>query len=189
MSFYPTGYAPKEPNSDYMKLTEGDHRVRILAEPIIGFETWYEEAGQRKVKRYPTFEKAVADPNADQIKEFNAFVVWDYAEEMVRLLNVTQKAIQKGIYNLTQEEDWGDPREYDIVIKRKGKTLNDTEYSVMPKPHKPTTDEIKEAFKQVRIVSSEYFSGGHPIERLNDEKDTSDVVTSNKVDPDDIPFS
>lgn len=173
MSFYPQGYEPKDPPSDYMRLQPGENRIRILANPIIGYETWIDEDNKRKPIRYKDFNKAVADPRADKIKEFHAFIVWDYASQDVQLLSLTQKTIQKAIFNHATDPDWGDPTRYDIIISKSGKGL-ETEYNVKMKPSKPMDEAITDAFKQVKIETEEYFNNGHPIVRTKDENGVSD---------------
>lgn len=177
MSFYPDAYERKEAPSDYLKITEGDHRIRILMEPIIGFETWDEEGGKRKPYRAKTYQEGVNLPSKDgKVKEFHAFIVWDYETSMVRLLNVTQKSIQEWIYNQTLESDWSDPTQYDIVIKRKGKGLDDTKYFCTAKVPKPLDPAIKTALGEVVIDSEEYFKGGHPIVRKKDDSNQPSSV-------------
>ena len=174
MSFYPQGYEPKEETSDYMRLVEGEHRFRILTDPIIGYEYW---TADKKPVRYKTFKEAVADPNATKIKEFHGFIVWNYQEEKVMFLNITQKTIQKAIYNYTCDDDWADPTKYDIVIKRTGTGIDDTEYQVSTKLPKPLDEKAKKAFKDVKIVIDNYFNDGHPIVRDNNENATTKVMT------------
>lgn len=163
MTFYPDTYQRVEAPNDYVKLTEGEHRFRILMEPIIGYETW---DADKKPHRYKTYQEAVNGVSRDgKVKEFHAFIVWDYQTKMVRLLNVTQKSIQDWIYNQTLDEDWADPTKYDIVIKREGTGFDDTEYFCTAKLPKPLDLEARQAFLKVTISAGEYFSGGHPIVR------------------------
>lgn len=188
MSFYPTNYEVKDTPNDYMKLNEGEHRVRILCSPIIGHESWTED---NKPQRFKTYQEAVNAPSKDgNIREFHAFIVWDYATEMVRVLNITQKTIQKWVFMQTQDEDWADPTQYDIVIKRIGKTKDDTEYTMTAKLPKPMSQQIKDAFSEVRIVPNNYFTGGHPIVRSDepiDDVETTKQAVSEEV-ADSVPF-
>lgn len=177
MSFYPNDFAMKEQVSDYMKIVEGDQKIRILMKPIIGYETWSEE---NKPQRFSRFEQAVNSNSRDgKVKEFHAFIVWNYELGMIQLLNITQRGIQEWIYNQTLDEDWSDPTSYDIIIKRTGKGMNDTTYSMVAKMPKPMDQSISEALKAVKINWDEYFSGGHPIIRNKDGNSTSDKKVSN----------
>lgn len=172
--FYPQGYEPQDAPSDYMKLVKGENRIRILAKPIIGYEYWFESVGEdgkkvRNVKRVKEFGQAVNDPKAETIKEFHAFVVWNYSLQQVQLLNITQKTIQRAIFGYNKDSDWGDLTGFDIVIRKDGDGM-DTEYTVTPKPHKAMDIAISNAFKAIKIDSESYFTGGHPIVRSKDEK-------------------
>lgn len=191
MSFYPENYEYKETPSDYMKITEGEHKVRVLAPVIIGFESWKEEDGKKSPQRFKTFQEAIKVPSKDgSIKEFHAFIVWDYAEKMVRLLNITQKTLQKSIYTYATNPKWGDPTNYDINITRVGKAM-DTEYSLTVDPKEPMAQEIKEAFKMVKIVPENYFTGGHPIVRdqvENNDTQSQFITDVNDSLGEDTPF-
>jgi len=175
MAGYPKDYEKPEEKkdfkSDYMKISkEGDRKIRILRSPIIGFETWENVTGddgktRSKPNRARTFQEAVNLPSKDgKVKEFHAFVVWDYETETIKLLTVTQK-YRLEIYDYSIREEWGDLSGYDFVINRKGLTFEDTEYSIRPMPHKPMSKDIKDAYKEVTIKEELYFEGGHPIVR------------------------
>jgi hypothetical protein len=66
-------------------------------------------------------------------KHFWAFAVWNYADNAVQILEVTQATILGQSSGLISNTDWGDPRGYDISVIRKGQSL-DTEYTVQPSP-------------------------------------------------------
>lgn len=189
MSFYPAGYEKKEKPNDYMKLTEGEHKIRILTSPIIGYETWTGDGPESKPHRAKTFKEGVGLPNRDgNVKEFHAFIVWDYETNMVRLLNVTQPSVQDGIYKQSQDEDWADPTQYDIVITRTGKGKFDTRYTLTFKLPKPMSEEIKKAFNAVKIVPENYFTDGNPIVRESDEKQETMSDAEVQDINDQIPF-
>ena len=46
-AFLPTDYIVKSPNSGYMRLEEGDNRIRILTKPIMGHELWMNNKPKR----------------------------------------------------------------------------------------------------------------------------------------------
>lgn len=195
MAGYPKTYEKREEVSDYMKLKkEGDYRVRILRDPILGFETWEEgvgDNGQKKLTphRCKTWEEARNLPSKDgKIKEFHAFIVWDYQTKMVRLLNVTQK-YKEEIYDYSVDINWGDFSKYDLIINRKGLTFDDTKYKVRPIPHKPMDSEISEALKQVEIKPELYFEGGHPIVRSEESEDVAEDVSDALDAKEENPFA
>jgi hypothetical protein len=53
---------------------------------------------------------------------------------------VTQASIQTSIISLANDEDWGDPKGYDLIITRDGDGM-ETKYAIHPKPAKELTNE------------------------------------------------
>jgi flagellar capping protein FliD len=53
-----------------------------------------------------------------KVKEFRAFVVWNYTDEKVQIMEITQNSIKNQIYKLANDEDFGDPKTYDLKINR-----------------------------------------------------------------------
>lgn len=158
-TFLPEDYEmPTE--SNYMKFEEGPNKFRILASPIIGWEDWDND---KKVYRYPMNAKpAQSKKTGGKIKHFWAFPVWNYKAKKVQILELTQASIQKSIKDLALNEDWGDPKEYDITVNRTGQML-DTEYSVVPSPSKKLTEEIMEQHEGTPINLNALFSGEDPF--------------------------
>jgi hypothetical protein len=75
---------------------------------------------------------------------------------------ITQASIQGPIEDLVANEDWGDPREYDLTITKKGEGL-ETEYSVQPSPQKPVPTEAHAAYRAVKIDLDALFRGADPF--------------------------
>lgn len=137
--FLPEDYKAPAMGGGYAKLKDGENRFRIVSKPIIGWLGWEEKKPLRfKMKDKP--ERKFEKP----IKHFWAFIVWNYTDKEVQILEITQATIQAAITTLSKDEDWGAPFSYDIKIIRKGKDM-DTEYSVTPSPKKPLGDEEKKA--------------------------------------------
>lgn len=185
MSFLPQDYDVPESSSRYMKLKPGDNRFRVLDSPVIGYEYWVYEKDTSTPIRVKTMDEAVnaenylptrGDGKPNQIKHFWAMPVINYATGKVEILEITQKSIQKTIKELAQDEDWGDPRQYDIAITRQGEGL-ETEYSVVPKPNKPlSTEHASEWAKLKPTVNLEaLFDGGDPFGAATSKVASSDV--------------
>ena len=142
MGFLPEGYKTPEGASRYMKLKEGENKIRILSKPVMGYEMWEDKVP----KRYR--EEKDCPPSRDsenKPKHFWAFLVWNYDEEKVQILSVTQVTLQKAIESLSNDEDWGAPFFYDLKIHKSGNTKQ-TKYSVNPLPHKPLHGFIETEF-------------------------------------------
>jgi len=148
ITFLPKGYEAPKSSNYYMKLQEGDNKIRILTQPILGWEDWLEEGATKKPVRFRFDSKPTKPLNASKpVKHFWAFVVWNYAEEQIQILHVTQATIRNGIESLCNDEDWGAPFFYDIKIIKKGEKI-ETEYTVNPLPHKPLAKHIIEKFNE-----------------------------------------
>lgn len=154
--FLPQGYEAPQGNSSYAKLHDGENKFRILSKPIIGWVGWENKNPFRfRMKEKP-------DKKFDQpIKHFWAFVVWNYNDSAIQILELTQATVQKAIADLSKNEDWGAPFFYDIKIFRKGKDLS-TEYSVMPSPKKDLSEEIKKAALEKPVYLDALFDGADP---------------------------
>lgn len=178
MSFLPADYTPPASTGHYMKLLKGESRFRVLSSAIVGNEYWTtDKEGKRKPVRVPMGVKIntedLESSDGDGIKHFWAFTVIDRADGEIKILELTQKSIQKLITSLVQDEDWGDPKQYDILITRKGDGM-ETEYTVNPKPAKPLEKEIEHKWQALQTEGfslEELFAGGDPF------------TPSKKIDP------
>lgn len=151
MSFLPKNYKAPAGSNDYLTLEEGDNRVRIITDAVIGWEGWKDN----KPFRREGIEKNIEDNEVDidqkyggkpKVGPFWGFLVYDYASEAVKIYTLTQKTIMKAIQGLVDDEDWGDPKGYDIGIEKTVKG-GKTSYSVKPYPpskmKKEAVDKIK----------------------------------------------
>lgn len=156
-NFLPSTYEKPAGNSSYLKLINGDNKFRILSPAITGWLDWENKKPVRS-KEQP--EQSI-DP-AKPVKHFWAFIVWDYTESKVKILEITQKTIQDSIYNLHSDENWGSPLGYDLNVKREGEAL-ETKYSVVPTPPAELNNQIKETYKETNINLEALFSGDDPF--------------------------
>jgi hypothetical protein len=67
-----------------------------------------------------------SDGKPSKVKHFWAFVVWNYNQKMIQVLEVTQVQIMNAIKALVDSKHWGDAKNYDIAVSRSG-TGFDTE--------------------------------------------------------------
>jgi hypothetical protein len=135
---------------------------------MVGWGT--DSEGNRKPDRTPAGEKVDASKYEDKCKEFFAMIVWNYASEQISILEVTQASIIGEIVSLANDEDWGDPKEYDISIVKTGEGM-ETRYNTVPKPKKAQTKEIQQAFADAEINLMALFSGGDPFAPVSGEKE------------------
>ena len=168
-SFLPDSYSIPDSGGKYMKFQDGENRFRILSSPIIGNEYWNYD---NKPVRLRMDEKAnLADirPNKDgtpgSLKHFWAMPAIDRADGQVKVLEITQKGIQKAVKGLAGDADWGSPTSYDLVVKKSG-TGMETEYEVVPKPAKALDRTETELFEKVLSEGfnlNALFTGGDPF--------------------------
>jgi hypothetical protein len=156
-AFLPDNYEAPAGSSAYMKLQDGENKIRILSKPIIGWLDWKDKVPHRfRMNARP--EKPLGDK---PIKHFWAFLVYNYSAQAVQILEITQTTIQKSIQDLSKDDEWGAPFYYDLKITRKGKDL-ETVYSITPSPKKDLSDEIKKAALDKPAYLDALYDGADP---------------------------
>ena len=168
MAYFPTNYTiPKSSgNGKYTKFEQGKTKFRILSAPLIGFEYWNTDS--KPVRALEKFETIPLDAKLDNEGKFKqrhfwAMKVYNYNTKQVEVLEITQKTIQNTILEYAQNEDFGDPRDYDITVSRKGEAI-ETEYSTIASPPKEAGDEVKEADAQTPVNLSALLIGDNPFD-------------------------
>ena len=156
---------------NYMKLQAGANQFRIVGSGddkpnpgfIQGMLGWANnDDGSRRPFRWKVDE--VPPRNfEEEPKEFIAMLVWNYKESRIQILELTQAGLKRELVTLAKDEEWGDPRKYDISITKSGEKL-ETTYAMTPKPHKKRGDEINEAVKNLKVNLAALYSGGDPFE-------------------------
>lgn len=172
-AFLPPKYQdekPKTGNSDYLnKWEEGDNKIRIMSNPIFGWEYWTEDDGQRKPVRLDTIEppekvpdEAIQDKYGRDMYFFWSMIVWNYAEKKIQICTIKQVSIQDKLEALSFNDDWGNPQNYDVNIQR-NIDKDKTTYEVIPSPPTDLTQEQAEAFTEKPINLKALFSGNDPF--------------------------
>jgi len=155
---YLNGYVAPKSQSHYTKLQKGENRLRLLSKPVFGWEDWIEN----KPIRYELHNKPSKSSSPDRkVKEFWAFIVYNYDTQRIELMSTDKATIRKSIQNLCADADWGSPFFYDIKILRSGEG-KDTEYVVNPLPRKPVDPSILEAFRDRPCNLNALFTGLDP---------------------------
>lgn len=176
-NFLPDNYILPKQEKMYAKFVKGDTVFRILGAATLGWVYWSEDGkGKRTPTRIPMGADIPEAPNGEPVKHFWFLPIWDYLEQRVMLLEITQKSIQKAITQLSQDKDWGDPTGYDIVVKRTGEAM-ETEYSTMAKPHKPLTELMKAewAALEPKLNMNAIFTNDDPLKGGSSEKEFNAV--------------
>ena len=172
-------------NSNYMRLKDGENTFRILSSAIIGYEYWNDKNKPVRSKERPTEipdDIKIEKDGSYNLKHFWAFIVWNYEEKRVQILEITQSSIQNAIKaGLVGNSRWGDPEKYDITVTRTG-TGFDTEYMTQGNPPIDEPDpKILEAYKKMAINLEALYKGEDPFAKIN-------TVQTDEITADEIPF-
>lgn len=161
MNFLPDDYEAPQMGGGYMKIQKGENgnRIRILSKPIVGWLSFIDKRPKRSPFNQP--KPATLDPK-NPVRHFWAFIVYNYDEGAVQILEVTQAQVRKPLEILAKDKDWGAPFFYDIRIKKEGEGIN-TKYSVTPLPGKPVTQDIIDAFNAKRANLEALWDNSDPF--------------------------
>lgn len=176
--------------SNYMKFEEGDNKFRIMGSfknqtAIQGLEYWKTENGKRKPVRlarkedgtFPAIPVQELEINsygeAERPRFFWAFPVFNYSDNRIQILEISQKTILKSIQAYIGNPKWGDPREYDIIVTR-GKEGDKVTYTVTVDPKEKVSKEIAELYNTTFINMHALFSGEDPFIMDEDIADSAE---------------
>ena len=195
MSFLPDNYKPPaETSGGYMKLTQGENRLRILGRfkdnppgGIMGWLAWTEDAaGNRRPERFrrddPSYD---ATAYKETPKFFWALRVWNYQTSSVAVLELTQKGMLSELAVLANDPEWGDPTRYDLSITRTGEGL-ETRYAITPKPARDVSPEVLDADAAMTVNLDALYTGDDPFAPA--AVTPVNVVAPVQPAPDSIPF-
>lgn len=162
----PAEYREPSASDNYVTYKQGDNRFRILSNMVMGWEEWKTVDGSRKVTRYHHNQKPkpVKDQDDDEKpKLFWAFVVWNYEEAKVQILNIKQSSIRKALQKISQDAEWGNAMKYDLKITKSGESKKSV-YAVTPCPQSPLNKVIAAAKKSTAVNLEALFTNGDPFE-------------------------
>lgn len=164
-TFFPDENYKVPTTSNYMKFVEGKNKFRVLSSAIVGYEYWTKD--NKPMRSAEPFEGVPEDIKTDKdgkynINHFWAFIVWNYEAKRVQILELTQKGLMNYIQSLVNDEVWGNPKGYDLVVTRKGSGM-DTEYTAVANPHSPVEASISDQFGKMKIDLNALFSGADPF--------------------------
>lgn len=165
-TFLPEGYDKIPSSSRYMKLKEGENTFRVLSVAVTGWLYWNTANKPVRFKNRlletPNDIRTESDGKPAKIKHFWAFVVWNYDEKMIQLLEVTQNQIMTGIKALVDSKHWGDPKGYDISISRSGSGF-ETEYVTQGIPPIVLSKTVADEYAKLTVNLEGLFTGEDPF--------------------------
>lgn len=154
--FLPEGYEPPKGASSYFKFQAGENKFRVLDNVIVGWVEWIDD---KPVRTEEQPEEAYDEENPPS--HFWGMKVFDYSDNQVKILELTQKSIQKALAALNEDEDWGSPLDYDIKVTKTGEKLT-TKYAVTPMPKKPLSKDVIRAHEAKPCDLEALFEGADP---------------------------
>lgn len=170
----PSDYRMESGSSKYMKFGPGDNRFRALAPPILGKLLWSMDAqGQRKPvrRRYGQLMSDLTPAvskfgKEERIRDFLAFVVWDFKDSTIKILEITQATVITALDGLSKDAEWGPMWDhnsgYAININKTG-SERDTVYQVLPSPKRPADPAMLKALADAPIRLEALYDGGDPF--------------------------
>ncbi len=174
MTFLPKEEKEPKSRSNYtMPLAEGAHKLRVMSSAIVGYEIWKNEREKKVPVRYKVEDEPIDG------KYFWCFVVWNYEQEQLQIMSVTQKSIRVALKAYNDNEKWGSPQDYDIVVTRTGMKLEDTEYTVVANPHTDVDEAIEQTYKNAKISLEDWREGKDPF--VKNTKEDSEVMEKNSA--------
>ncbi len=165
--FLPEGYeVPKEGGNFLNKFPEGDTTLRLLSPVKFGYRYWNLDGrpvySEEDWQEYPIDIRPNDDGSDQTIQHVWIVAAWHYEAEAVVIVQMHQTGIQDLIRGLFENPKWGEPKNYDIVINRKGTAIKDTKYTVQPQPKEAVTQDVLQALAQVSIdLDAAFVEDGH----------------------------
>ena len=178
--FLPEGTTIPKGESNYMRFSKPENKFRVLASAITGYELWVSGKPKRSKENEFTstdLEKADIDKFTGKKKTpqyFWAFPVFNYQTGKIEILEVTQVTIMRGIEDYLKDEDYGDPKNYDLNVIR-DETGDKVEYRVKAKPPKPLDEGIQVAFNDMKINLRALYESKDPFS-------TEDAINVDEID-------
>lgn len=173
--FLPEGTQVPSAGGNYMKLEAGENKFRALSSAIIGWELWVGGKPLRsKLNDFSSEQVANADINKFTGKRrtpsyFWAFTVYNYKEEKIQILILRQVTIMRGMESFMEDEDFGNPKEYDLVITQHEGENGKAQYQVKAKPPRKLDEGIKKLYEDMEIDLTALYEGKDPFAPVSKE--------------------
>jgi len=167
-NFLPADY--KLPQSDwgYMKFKQWQNKFRILWSSIIWWEYFNTDNKPQRSRMNnkpvnPTDIKKDEKGNPAKVKHFWAFPVYNYQENAIQILELTQSGIMGTVKEYIDNAKRGNPMEYDIIVNKTWEKL-ETEYTITVDPKENIDKKIIETYFNMWINLEALFDWWNPFE-------------------------
>jgi len=169
-TFLPEGYEIPQENSQYMKFINGQNKFRILESPVLGFVYFNTNNKPVRSRTMPVSPKDLGlnkyTGETNRVEHFWGLKVYNFLTKRIELLEVKQKTIQSQILSFANDPDWGNPKDFNITIDKKGdyKKGEKVEYLVKFSPKgNEITAEMQKAINEIDIDFEEWLKGGKNV--------------------------
>lgn len=177
--FLPAGYEVPDQSAQFVKLTLGKHKFRIVSHLITGWQFFANKEGKKTPVRRSEAEgqyteeemraaNAVPDnQNPEKLegqKYFWCVIVYSYDKQRLMVLMIDKKEIIQKIVKIIENPDYGnDPTIYDLTIERTGTTRMDTKYDVIPSPPKELDPAVRQIAEEAVYDLDKIYQNGFPL--------------------------
>ena len=156
---------PKEPSRYMNGFEDGDNKVRILTQPKFCWEYFNTESKPVRSSEKPS--ETPQDIGSGKYGQNKVYHVWamkayNFSTGLICLFSIKQSSIQEAIVEYFKDEDWGDPRNYNLTITKKEEN-GFTKYYVKASPHTELTEEIKKQVESIGVDVEAWLRGEKEI--------------------------
>lgn len=181
--YLPAGYEVPTSGGGYTKLEAGENRLRIVSKPLFMWIVW--EDGKVTRLPYNGPDSKPAKPTKtpkDGVKHAWAVIAYNYRTKEIEVFEIDKASIQADLVALIKSADWGAPKQYDVIITKKGSGM-DTEYKTLPCPKTAPSQELVQSFTDTPInLDNLLVKDGNPfLANAGSKANTQTQQTAAKV--------
>ena len=160
--FIGADYEQPKGGGGFTELQAGLNKLRILSAPLM---MWLEWRDGKPIRH--AYNKDAKPPKGngqkDSVKHAWGLIVFNYKTEKIELFECDKQDIITALVDLSRNPSWGHPKNYDVVINKKGSGM-DTEYTCQPEPPTEVSNVIVEAYTETPIDLSQLLvADGKPF--------------------------
>ena len=184
-SFLPPSFTVPSKKDQFFKPKAGENKLRIMSEELIeGYEFFADNGNggvkpirkkvNSEIKEDQSFSKDEMLENDCKIEEktgkperqnyFWSLLVWNYDMGRFQVWQLTQKTIIEALVGYFDNEKYGDPQNYDIILKKTGEGRNNTKYTLQADPPESVPQEVAEAYNDLDYDPLAIFNDEYPFD-------------------------
>jgi len=176
-SFIPAGYEQPTSGGGFTKLENGENKFRILSSPLLMWLEWRDGKPIRHAFKQGEPKPQKGADQKDSVKHAWGLIVWNYKTQKIEVMELDKQDVISSILALSEKPAWGHPKNYDVVITKKGSGM-DTEYMTTPEPPSEPSNAIIEAYTETPIdLNQLLIQGGNPFIAKNTAADPTNANT------------